>query len=560
MKSETRPRFDTEALRDLAGDKSYARGEKYFRDGQVRILAIEKNRVLAQVAGTEDYRTELTGRGKGIGGECSCPAFEDRGFCKHMVAVALAANAAGDDGAAEGLGAIAVIRGHLKGMGIDALVAMIVDLAERDPVLFDKLDTAAAVAGADDKTLEARLRKVIDSATRTGGFIEYRNVPSWAAGVDTALEALAGIASGPRARLALLLAERAIDRIERAIEDVDDSDGHCSALLESARDIHFTAAKASRPEPVQFARDLFQRETTGEYAAFECAVADYAGVLGKKGLAEYRRLAKEAWDKIPPRHGNARNKQDPPPNYHQLKSIVDFFAERDGDTEARIALRAKDLASPWSYHELADFCLSQGRESDALRWAEEGLWIFEDGRLDERLVIFTAGLLSKAGRKPDAEAHVWRAFEKAPSLELHAWLGKLGGPAARERSLTFLEARLVREKPSSWYHPADLLINVLTQEKKFDAAWAAVGKHGASMGAKEALARKSEKAHPREALETYTARVEELAALGGNSAYEQAAEFIKRMAALRSAEQQSAYVKLLKARMMRKRNFIKLLE
>ena len=80
------------------------------------------------------------------------------------------------------------------------------------------------------------------------------------------------------------------------------------------------------------------------------------------------------------------------------------------------------------------------------------------------------------------------------------------------------------------------------------------------MGAKEALARKSEKAHPREALETYTARVEELAALGGNSAYEQAAEFIKRMAALRSAEQQSAYVKLLKARMMRKRNFIKLLE
>ena len=65
MKSETRPRFDTEALRDLAGDKSYARGEKYFHDGQVRLLAIEKTRVLAQVAGTEDYRTELTGARQG---------------------------------------------------------------------------------------------------------------------------------------------------------------------------------------------------------------------------------------------------------------------------------------------------------------------------------------------------------------------------------------------------------------------------------------------------------------------------------------------------------------
>ena len=48
--------------------------------------------MLAQVAGTEDYRTELTGRGEDFDGECSCPAFEDWGFCKHMVATALAAN------------------------------------------------------------------------------------------------------------------------------------------------------------------------------------------------------------------------------------------------------------------------------------------------------------------------------------------------------------------------------------------------------------------------------------------------------------------------------------
>ena len=33
------------------------------------------------------------GAARTIGGDCSCPAFEDRGFCKHMVATALAANA-----------------------------------------------------------------------------------------------------------------------------------------------------------------------------------------------------------------------------------------------------------------------------------------------------------------------------------------------------------------------------------------------------------------------------------------------------------------------------------
>ena len=58
------------------------------------------------------------------------------------------------------------------------------------------------------------------------------------------------------------------------------------------------------------------------------------------------------------------------------------------------------------------------RDQEALRLAEEGLWLFEDGRPDERLVFFAVDLLSQAGRNTDAEAQLWRAFEKAPSLEL----------------------------------------------------------------------------------------------------------------------------------------------
>jgi hypothetical protein len=79
MKANNRPRFDIDALRELAGDKVFARGEAYHRDGQVELLAIEPARVLAQVTGTEDHRTVLTGRGAKIDGECSCPAFDDWG-------------------------------------------------------------------------------------------------------------------------------------------------------------------------------------------------------------------------------------------------------------------------------------------------------------------------------------------------------------------------------------------------------------------------------------------------------------------------------------------------
>ena len=291
MKAEGQPRFGIDALRDLAGDKVFARGEAYHRDGQVEILAIEPGRVLARVAGTEDYRTELTGRGEEIGGECSCPAFEDWGFCKHMVAAALAANLVKADGEVESVGALSRIRDHLKERGVDALVEMVVDLAERDPVLFRKLDMAAAVKHADDKTIEARLGKAIEEATRTRGFIDYREASGWTADVDAALDTVADLASGSRAGLALKLAERAIDRITRAVEEIDDSDGHCGALLDRAGKIHLAAALVARPEPVDLARDLFAREMEGDYDTFDGAAAHYA----RAGRAGARRIS-------PPRH------------------------------------------------------------------------------------------------------------------------------------------------------------------------------------------------------------------------------------------------------------------
>ncbi len=105
-------------------------------------------------------------------------------------------------------------------------------------------------------------------------------------------------------------------------------------------------------------------------------------------------------------------------------------------------MRAKDLSSSWGYLQLAEFCLAQGREAEALRRAEEGLWLFEDDRPDKRLVLFAADLLAKAGRKSDAGTQLRRAFEKAASLALYVRFRKFGGEAARARAVQFLEARL----------------------------------------------------------------------------------------------------------------------
>jgi tetratricopeptide (TPR) repeat protein len=542
-------RFDVDALRSRAGDRAFTRGESYYRSEQVRIMLNESARVVAQVAGTEDYRTELTGRGKSIGGNCSCRAFAEYGFCKHMVAVGLAANAAGEDAS---VGALSQVRDHLKSKSVDYLVDVILDVAERDTGLFRKLELRAATAQLDDPGLEARLRKAIDAAIDTDDDVDYASASSWAEGVEEALEAIEELQPG-RSGIALKLARHAIDRIERALDGIDDSDGHGSQLLTHADEIHLAAATEHRPEPVEFARDLFARDMESQYGMSESSVEAYQDVLGEPGLAEYRRLAETAFRKCTAR---SRQAEDDTVDLDRLVRIMDFFAERDGDVEARIALRRRDLSSPYRYLSLAQFCLEHQRQREALSYAEEGLWTFEDERQDERLVIFTVDLLQKAGRTKDAEAHLWRAFEKAPNFDLYSRLRKICGEEARRRCLEALEQRHARQKMSGWNSSSNLIVEIQLSEKAFDDAWASLRRFEISADLRGRLAKATEKTHPAEVVKVYETDVERLATFGG---YAEAAELIARMSKLRDKVVQAAYLAALKERHGRKRNFMKLL-
>ena len=558
MNTKTRPRFDVVNLRLRAGEAVFARGEAYAAEDRVELLGREPHRVMARVAGEADYLTVLTGAGGGIAGRCTCPAYADWGFCKHMVAVALIANAAEAGDTGQDAGALARIREHLGRQSVETLAAMIIDLAEGDQALWRRLELAAALTDEDDVALKRRLVKVIDEATDVPHRLQYGEEGDWADGVVEVLIALEGLLGAARHGLALELVLRAIEGIEDALPEIDDSEGECSGLLERAQEIHLAAVEGRRPDPVALAGDLFARETQSDFDTFSGAAPTYAHVLGEAGMAEYRRLVQKAWDSLPPRSARAEPDAEIQVDHRQLAGMLDGFLEADGDVEARIALRAKILATPSDYIQLAEFCLSQGREGEALRWTEEGLWLFEDDRAIERLESFAVGLFSNVGRQGDAQALLKSMFNRAPSFEAYLKISQHGGDSLRRWALDDMRARLGKPSKMQWQSPADLLARVLVHDAVFEEAWAIVRQYGASASVKQALAQASEAAWPREAVEVYAEQVELLINLSSGD-YSQAARLVARMAGLRGAAEQTAYVAALKSRHHRKRNLMKLL-
>jgi len=67
------------ALRDLAGERSYARGV-------VRSLRADSREITAEVFGSEVYHVWLWRDQRALDCDCTCPVGQDGDFCKHLVA------------------------------------------------------------------------------------------------------------------------------------------------------------------------------------------------------------------------------------------------------------------------------------------------------------------------------------------------------------------------------------------------------------------------------------------------------------------------------------------
>ncbi len=257
-----------QSLEDLAGSAAFIRGQQYFASGAVALLQADACKLSAHVAGTRDYQVTLRDEDGILGYDCDCPHAAAGNFCKHCVATGLAwLNQQADFAVPSALqqrkkrDPWQEIRSYLASQPPEELVILLLNVAVRDERLYQLLLLKSELAAGAIGTVRA-FRRAIDKATKTNGFIDWQEASAYAADLDQLADALEELLNADNAALLVGLAERAIERIEHAMEQVDDSNGAVSGVLARIGDLHLAACELAQPDPVQLAERLFRYEMT----------------------------------------------------------------------------------------------------------------------------------------------------------------------------------------------------------------------------------------------------------------------------------------------------------
>lgn len=565
-------------LEDLAGTTVFERGEAYFDAGAVARLRITDDKIKANVTGSTTYRVALRNAGE-LDADCTCPYAGEGNLCKHAVALGLAWLSE-QKPAKSSVKTLAKKRRRdpwqdiaqfLAVQSPETLIDLLLEVAQRDDRLYQSLLLKAERAQGGRGDIAAAFRHAIDDATHIHGFVDWREAASFAGDVDQLAQSMAELLQSDTAALLVELAEYAIERLEKAMEQVHDSDGEVGCLVADFGALHLKACRMARPEPAALAERLFALQTTLPFGLCSFDAMTYSGVLGANGLRRYRELAESEWHKLKPQTAQYRFDA----KRFTLTPIMESLAKAAGDIDELVAIKSQNLSSAYAYLDIAQVWADAGQSDKALEWAERGLKAFAE-HPDNRLRDFLVAIYLEAGRDDEAVQLAWIQFDERPSLDNYRKLHDVGNPLGRwpeqrERAL----ARMAATAPAGRNQTIDgrfgtrgpdhsLRLQIALWEKDLATAWDVAHRGPCDRRLLIVLAGELQAQRPDDAISLYQQVVPVIVDQTNNAAYAEAIKLIRTIGDLMKANTQVApfgdYLAQLRARFKLKRNFIKLLE
>ncbi|MEO6423478.1 MAG: DUF6880 family protein [Candidatus Nitrotoga sp.] len=564
-------------IKKLAGAAYYARGKGYFEQGLVRSLDENDDEITAYVEGTYEYEVRLWEENNELCYECSCPVGQDYEFCKHCVAVGLAVLAQdvpeNQNASKKKPSSTNDIRNYLETLEPETLMGIITDACKHDKRLRERLLLAARGRGNANAAIKA-WKDALNRAMVTRGYVDYREMRSFAAGIQEVIDALAAWIPGGRAAQAVDLAEYAADKVEKLIEECDDSNGELSDLLESIGELHLAACKKARPDPAELAGRLLNYELHGDLDTFFHAVERYADVLGEQGIAEYRRLAEMEWKKIPALPPGDKGAWDG--SRYRITNVMEALAKQSGNLEELVAVKSRNLTKELRFLNIAEIYRNAKNRDKALEWAERGLAAFPV-KTDVCLRDFLIEEYLHRGLGEKAIVLSWAQFEENPYLESYIKLNKItyelnDWPVWRDKALAHVRNRIAQtysERSKLRYGKAEApdqspLVEILLWEKDAEAAWQEAKAGICHERLWLQLADVRAKEHPEDAIAVYQRQVAHLVLQTNNQSYAEAITLVKKikplLARCRGASSVGDYFAELRVTFKAKRNFMKMLD
>ena len=544
--------FTETDIKDAAGSRSFERGLDYLHS--VDDLAVTGTHITASVAGSHEYRVRLEFGEPPVTGDCTCPYGREGAFCKHCVAVAMSVLMLGRD-----IGELiestkagrAELGSWLESLSKKELLAELLELLDEDRDLRRRFELRAAAVNADATAVGTAVSELVGLPRR--GYIDDDQASDYAEGVHRAAEGIDDLIGAGGAADAIEIAREAIDLVTAAFEHADDSSGLIGDAAYELLAVHLRACEAAPPDPVSLAgylcHLLLER---GDYGVTP-DLADYAYLLGEKGIAAIRAQVTAVYEQNP---GNWR-----------ARSLVESIAKAVGDTDTVVAVYAANLDDRgWAHLRIAEELDEAGRDAEALDWAERGLR--EAAQPDQRLVDYLAGRYAAAGRRDDVLTLRRDRFRAERTLASYQALrgaatASGGWPAERAEALGLLgrDVRRSGHAPGTWGGP--VLVDALLDDGDIDAAWDAA-KDAASEPQWLLLADASITARPADALAVYLRAIAGLKAMTGDRVYHRIAGLLLSARAcheaMGTAEKFRGYLAALRTDQRRKRNLMKILD
>lgn len=312
-------------LLQAAGDVVYARGEDYVR--YVRGLRTTEFKAYASIQAKRVYTVELDGSGSLPDGSCTCPHNADGNFCKHLVAVGLAAIDTGQV-PADSHAADHALQAAVQAMDVAELRDLILTVAQRDAGIRRMLEIRATTASGDDAQAKAKFEAYVRNMLTFRGYIDYRRSFEVARAASDMLDELENHIDNGAAELVRPALLRAVTKLRDIIQHVDDSSGSIADQCQRAADLYARACRLGEPDRVALAKWLvkFRADSPGWP---NLVLADFVDAFDDKALATYRRAVAALDRKLADRDHLHRFEAD---------AMILELADHDGDLDQAIHL------------------------------------------------------------------------------------------------------------------------------------------------------------------------------------------------------------------------------